>query len=53
MPIRQAVRHKRLLMDFKAEFPNYDVDENGTVYKNGNPIKPFKSNKYLQVLLFI
>lgn len=39
-------------MDFKAEFPNYDVDENGSVYKNGNPIKPFKSNKYLQVLLF-
>lgn len=39
-------------MDFKIEFPNYDVDENGIVYKDDKPIKPFKSNKYLQVLLF-
>lgn len=33
-------------------YPEYDCDENGTIYKNGNPITPFKSNKYLQVCLF-
>lgn len=33
-------------------FPWYDCDENGTVYKNGVPIKPFNSNGYQQVLLF-
>lgn len=33
-------------------FPGYDCDENGTVYKNGVPIKPFNSNGYQQVLLF-
>ena len=39
-------------MNFNEEFPNYDVDENGNVYKNNVLITPFKSNKYLQVLLF-
>ena len=33
-------------------YPEYDCDENGIIYKNGNPITPFKSNKYLQVCLF-
>lgn len=40
-------------MSYLSEhFSNYDVDEFGNVYKNGALIKPFKSNKYLQVLLF-
>ena len=33
-------------------FPNYDVDQNGNVYKNGSVMKPFKSNKYLQVVMY-
>lgn len=37
---------------FKEMFPNYDVDQNGNVYKNGSVIKPFKSNKYLQVVMY-
>ena len=40
------------MYNFAEKYPNYDVDENGIVYKNGEKIKPFKSNKYLQVLLF-
>lgn len=40
------------MYNFKEKFPEYDVDENGTVYKNGKEIIPFKSNDYLQVLLF-
>lgn len=40
------------MYNFQEMFPNYDVDELGRVYKNGVEIKPFKSNKYLQVLLF-
>ena len=39
-------------MKFATVFPNYDVDENGVVYKDGKIITPFKSNNYLQVLLF-
>lgn len=38
--------------NFKEEYPNYDVDENGNVYKNNKMIKPFKSNKYLQVVMY-
>lgn len=33
-------------------FPNYDCDEYGNVYKNGKLVTPFKSNKYLQVCVF-
>lgn len=33
-------------------FPRYDCDEFGNVFKDGKPAKVFKSNKYLQVLLF-
>lgn len=40
------------MYDFNEQFPDYDVDECGKVYKHGIEIKPFKSNKYLQVLLF-
>ena len=39
-------------MDFKTLFPNYDVTEDGRIFKNGIYMKPFKSNKYDQVLLF-
>ena len=39
-------------MNFLIDYPDYDVDKEGNVYKNGNIIKPFKSNKYLQVLIF-
>lgn len=40
------------MYNFNERFPDYDVLEDGKVYKNGNEVKPFKSNKYLQVLLF-
>lgn len=40
------------MYNFNELFPDYDVTEDGKVYKNGNEVKPFKSNKYLQVLLF-
>lgn len=40
------------MYDFRNMFPDYDVDEYGNVYKKGIIIKPFKSNKYLQVVLF-
>ena len=33
-------------------YPRFDCDESGNVYKDGKLIKPFKSNKHLQVLLF-
>lgn len=33
-------------------FPGYDCDIFGNVYKHGEIIRPFKSNKYLQVCLF-
>lgn len=36
----------------QKNYPEYDCDEFGNVYKNGKVIKPFKSYKYLQVLLF-
>lgn len=39
-------------MTFSEQFPNYDVDELGIVYKNNEPVKPFKSNKYYQVVLY-
>lgn len=39
-------------MNLLINYPDYDVDECGNVYKNGNIIKPFKSNNYLQVLIF-
>lgn len=35
----------------QENFPNYDCDEKGNVYKNGELINPFKSNKYLQVYM--
>ena len=38
--------------DFKERFPNYDVDIDGNVYKNNQIMKPFKSNKYLQVVIY-
>ena len=37
---------------FNELYPNYDVTEDGIVYRNGKELKPFKSNKYKQVLLF-
>lgn len=56
MDIRQEVRRRiyrgNIMFNFRDIFPNYDVDECGNVYKQGKLIKPFKSNKYLQVLLF-
>lgn len=39
------------ICNFKEMFPNYDVDKQGNVYKQGILVKPFKSNKYLQVVL--
>ncbi len=36
---------------FEDNFPNYDCDENGNIYKKVI-IEPFKSNEYKQVLLF-
>lgn len=40
------------MYNFNERFPDYDVTKDGIVYKNGKELKPFKSNKYLQVLLF-
>lgn len=40
------------MFNFKEIFPNYDVDKQGNVYKQGILVKPFKSNKYFQVVLF-
>lgn len=40
------------MYNFNGIYPDYDVAKDGTVYKNGKEIKPFKSNKYMQVLLF-
>lgn len=40
------------MYDFCTIFPDYDVDPNGNIYKEGIMVKPFKSNKYMQVLLF-
>lgn len=40
------------MFNFNEMYPAYDVDEQGNVYKQGHIIKPFKSNKYLQVVLF-
>lgn len=39
-------------MNFLEKYPDYDVDNLGNVYKNGQIIKPFNSNGYYQVLLF-
>lgn len=38
--------------DFMHKYPNYMVTSDGVVYKDGNEMKPFKSNKYLQVVLY-
>ena len=38
--------------EFAFNYPNYKVTRDGVVYKNGIIMKPFKSNKYLQVLLY-
>lgn len=35
-----------------TNYPDYDCDEFGNVYKNGEIMIPFKSNKYLQVCLY-
>lgn len=40
------------MYNFNEIYPDYDVSTEGIVYKNGKAIKPFKSNGYLQVLLF-
>lgn len=40
------------MVSFSERFPDYDVTEKGIVYKNGTEMKPFKSNKYLQVSLY-
>ena len=40
-------------MSYLSEhFPRFDCDEFGNVLKDSKPAKIFKSNKYLQVLLF-
>ena len=39
-------------MNFNELFPNYDVTVDGRFFKNGVEGKPFKSNKYMQVVLF-
>lgn len=36
----------------QKNYPRFDCDKEGNVYKDGKPLKPFKSNKHLQVLLF-
>lgn len=36
----------------EENYPNYDCDEFGNVFKNGELISPFVSNNYLQVCLF-
>ena len=36
----------------EVNYPNYDCDEKGNVFKNNVLVKPFKSNKYLQICLF-
>ena len=44
---------KASVMSYLEEnYPCYDCDENGNIYKNGTLVKPFKSNKYYQVCLF-
>ena len=40
------------MFDFATKFPGYDVTTKGEVTKNGKPINPFKSNDYLQVVLY-
>lgn len=40
------------MYNFKEKFPNYSVTKTGKIYKNDVEMKPFKSNKYLQVVLF-
>ena len=37
---------------FSKMYPNYTVTRDGKVFKDGKEMKPFKSNKYLQVLLY-
>lgn len=37
---------------FDEIFPDYDVTTSGKVFKGDVEVKPFKSNKYLQVVLF-
>ena len=32
-------------------FPRYDVKTDGTIYKDGKLLRPFKSNQYQQVVL--
>lgn len=39
-------------MGFKDLYPNYDITEDGKVFKDGIEMMPFRSNKYLQVLLY-
>lgn len=40
------------MYNFNEIFPDYDVTTDGKVFKNGAEVTPFKSNKYLQVVLF-
>lgn len=37
---------------FNEKFPEYDVTPDGKIFKRGVELKPFKSNKYLQVVLY-
>lgn len=39
-------------LKFEEKYPDYEVTREGVVYKRGKEMKPFKSNKYLQVLLY-
>lgn len=40
------------MYSFKEKFPRYDATEDGKVLRDGELLRPFKSNKYLQVVLF-
>lgn len=39
-------------MTFCDQFPDYTITPDGRVFKGERELKPFHSNKYLQVLLF-
>lgn len=45
-------READTVYDFNNLFPNYTVTTSGKIFKDGVELKPFKSNKYLQVCLF-
>lgn len=39
-------------MTFVEDFPNYFITSDGRVFKNNVEMPPFRSNKYLQVVLY-